>query len=72
MDLRAEFLIQHALSGFDIEYGEALELLRNADGLTNEQSAKRDIIVAAVDNLIYFAVAEEQQMARELPSLDDE
>jgi len=72
MDLRAEFLIQHALSGFDIEYGEALELLRNADGLTNEQSAKRDIIVAAVDNLIDFAVAEEYQMARELPSLDDE
>lgn len=72
MDLRAEFLIQHALNGFDIGYDEALELLRNADDLTDEQSAKRNIIVAAVDNLIDFAVAEEYQMARELPSLDDD
>ena len=71
MDLRAEFLIQHALDGFDIGYNEALELLRNADDLTDEQSARRNIIVAAVDNLIDFAVAEEYQMARELPSLDD-
>lgn len=72
MDLRADFLIQHALSGFDMGYDEALEILRNADGLTDEQVAKRNIIVAAVDNLIDFAVAEEYQMARELPSLDDD
>lgn len=72
MNLRAEFLIQHALSGFDIDYDEALEMLRNAEGLNNEQSAKRNIIVAAVDNLIDFAVAEEYQMARELPSFDAE
>ena len=72
MDLRAEFLIQHALSGFDMDYDEALELLRNADGLTDEQSARRNIIVAAVDNLIDFAVAEEYQMAMELPSLDND
>lgn len=72
MNLRADFLIQHALSGFDIDYDEALEILRNADGLTDEQSAKRNVIVAAVDNLIDFAVAEEYQMARELPSLDDD
>lgn len=72
MNLRADFLIQHALSGFDIDYDEALEMLRNADGLTDEQSAKRNVIVAAVDNLIDFAVAEEYQMARELPSLDDD
>lgn len=72
MSLRAEFLIQHALDGFDIDYDEALELLRNANDLTDEQSARRNIFVAAVDNLIDFAVAEEYQMARELPSLDDE
>lgn len=72
MDLRAEFLIQHALSGFDMDYDEALELLRNADDLTDEQSARRNIIVAAVDNLIDFAVAEEYQMAMELPSLDND
>ena len=72
MSLRADFLIQHALSGFDIDYDEALEMLRNADGLTDEQAARRNIIVAAVDNLIDFAVAEEYQMARELPDLDDD
>ncbi len=72
MGLRADFLIQHALSGFDIDYDEALEMLRNADGLTDEQAARRNIIVAAVDNLIDFAVAEEYQMARELPELDDD
>ena len=72
MNLRADFLIQHALSGFDIDYDEALEMLRNAESLNNEQSAKRNVIVAAVDNLIDFAVAEEYQMARELPSFDDE
>ena len=72
MNLRADFLIQHALSGFDIDYDEALEMLRNAEGLNDGQSAKRNIIVAAVDNLIDFAVAEEYQMARELPSFDDE
>lgn len=72
MNLRADFLIQHALSGFDIDYDEALEMLRNAEGLTDEQTAKRNVIVAAVDNLIDFAVAEEYQMARELPSFDDE
>ena len=72
MNLRADFLIQYALSGFDIDYDEALEMLRNAEGLTDEQTAKRNVIVAAVDNLIDFAVAEEYQMARELPSFDDE
>ena len=72
MSLRADFLIQHALSGFDIDYDEALEMLRNADGLTDGQAARRNIIVAAVDNLIDFAVAEEYQMARELPDLDDD
>lgn len=30
MNLRTDFLIQHALSGFDIDYDEALEMLRNA------------------------------------------
>ena len=72
MSLRADFLIQHALSGFDIDYDEALEMLRNADGLTDEQAARRNIIVAAVDNLIDFAIAEEYQMAQELPDLDDD
>lgn len=66
MALRADFAIHHALDGFNIEYDAALELLRNADeGLTEQDRAKRDIIVAAVDNLVDFAVAEEYQMMLE-------
>ncbi len=72
MDLRAKFLVCHALDGFDMSYEEALDLLRNQDGLTGEQEAKRNVIVAAVDNLIDFAVAEEYQMAMDLPDIDDE
>lgn len=72
MDLRAQFLVCHALDGFDMTYDEALDLLRNQDELTGEQEAKRNIIVAAVDNLIDFAVVEEYQMAMDLPDIDDE
>lgn len=72
MALRADFAIHHALRGFDIEYDEALELLRTADdGLSEIDKARRNVIVSAIDNLIDFAVAEEYQMAMELPDLDD-
>lgn len=73
MALRADFAIHHALNGFDLEYDTALELLRTAeDGLTETDKAKRNVIVAAIDNLIDFAVAEEYQMAMELPEIDEE
>lgn len=72
MDLRAKFLICHALDGLDMDLDEALDLLRNQEGLTGEQEAKRNVIVAAVENLIDFAVAEEYQMAMALPDIDDE
>ena len=68
MALRAEFAINHALKGFDLDFEEALEMLRESeDGLSEEDKARRDIVVAAVDNLVDFAVAEEYQMANELP-----
>lgn len=72
MALRADFAIHHALDGFELEYDTALELLRNADeGLSEHDKAKRNIIVAAIDNLVDFAVAEEYQMAQELPDIED-
>lgn len=72
MSLRAEFAIHYAFDGFGMEYSEALELLRQTEeGLTEEDKAKRDIIVAAVDNLVDFAVAEEYQMASELSDIDE-
>ena len=75
MALRADFLIHHAIDGFGGTYEDAIDLLRNYENLTPEQEAKRNVILAAVDNLIDFAVAEEYQMAMNLPDedeLDDE
>ena len=73
MALRADFAIHHALNGFGLEYDTALDLLRTAeDGLTAAEKAKRNVIVAAVDNLVDFAVAEEYQMALELPEFEAE
>lgn len=72
MALRADFLVRHAFRGFDMSYENALELLRNWDGLTAEEEARRNIVLAAMDNLVDFAVAEEYQMAMELPDLEDD
>lgn len=72
MSLRADFAIHHAIRGFGMEYEEALELIRFADDeLTDNEKAKRNIIVAAIDNLVDFAVAEEYQMADSLPDFDE-
>lgn len=65
--LRSEFALRHAFDGFGIEYDEALEIIRNKDDLSPEQETQRDILVAAVDNLVDFAVAEEYQAISELP-----
>lgn len=73
VELRSDFLIHHACDGFGIDYEEALELLRNAENLTPEQAAQREILVAAVDNLIDFATAEEYQAVSEtMDELEDD
>lgn len=66
MDLRAELAIHHAFKGFDIDVDEALMLLKNKNdkNLTKEDKDKRDRIIAAVNNLIEFAVCEEYQVAK--------
>lgn len=72
MALRADFAIQHALKGFDMDYEKGLALLKKADKeLTGDEKARRDIIVAAVDNLIDFAVAEEFNLCEECGFLAD-
>lgn len=72
MAARADIAIQRAFDGFGISYDDAVNLLRNADDLTNEQVAQRNIILAAVDNLVDFSVAEEYQMADDMAELEDE
>lgn len=71
MAARADFAIRHAFDGFGIEYDEALWVLRHADKLTDEQRVQRDILLAAVDNLVDFSVAEEYQLAEEVAEVEE-
>lgn len=77
VSLRADFAIQNAIRGFGMEYDEALELVRYFDArkLSKEEKKKRRILIAAIDNLVDFATAEEYQMLTEIPEeydLEDE
>lgn len=66
--LRASFLIDRVISGLAIDFDQALDLLRNHNNFTTDRDRQlRDILVAAIDNLVDFAVAEECAMADELP-----
>ena len=71
MELRADLAISHAFRGFNIDEEEALMLLKTLDdnNLTQEDKDKRDRIVAAVNNLIDFAVCEEYQVSQKADEL---
>lgn len=72
MEARADIAIRRALDGFGISFEEAMQLIRSADKLDNEQATQRKIILAAVDNLVDFAVAEEYQMADDMAEIEYE
>lgn len=63
-ELRADYLIAHAFEGFDIDIEEAILLLKskNDNTLTQQDRDKVDRLLAAVRNLIEFAVAEEYHL----------
>lgn len=66
--LRSSFLIERVLDGLKINPDTALKLLRkNNPSLTHRQKQERELLVAAIDNLIDFAAAEQWQMLEELP-----
>lgn len=73
MELRADLAISHAFRGFGIDEDEALLLLKNLDdnNLTKQDKDKRDRLVAAVNNLIDFAVCEEYQVAKQVQNVYD-
>lgn len=51
----------------------ALEILKNHNSFTTERERQqRDILIAAIDNLVDFAAAEEYSMLGELPETADE
>lgn len=67
MELRADLAISHAFKGFEVDEEEALLLLKNLsdNNLTQHDKDKRDRLVAAVNNLIEFAVCEEYQVTQQ-------
>ena len=70
---RAAFLIERVLSGMSLDFDEALTLLRNHnDFVTTTDRLKRDILVAAIENLVDFAAAGQYTMLMELPEELDE
>lgn len=65
--LRASFLIDRVLTGLRIDFDKALDLLRNHNTFVSDRERQqRDILVAAIDNLVDFAVAEEMAFMNEL------
>ena len=72
MKARADYAVRHAFEGFGISYDDALKLLEKEEDLTNEERVQRDILVAAVDNLVDFSVAEEYHVADELAEYTEE
>lgn len=66
--LRASFLIDKALRGLRIDFDRALDILRNRNAfISAREQQQHEILVAAVENLIDFAVAEEMTMLGALP-----
>lgn len=73
MDLRADFAIHHAIKGFGMEWDDALLIIQSdISSLTEEERNRRDVIVAAINNLVDFAVAEEYQMYEDVLDEYDE
>ena len=65
---RASQLIDRVLEGLNISFDRALDILRAHNGfITDQERQQRDSLVAAIDNIIDFAVAEECAMVDEMP-----
>ena len=68
------FLFEQLLRRFGIDLNEALDIVRNHDEsyLTPFEIEKRKALVAALDNLVDFATAEETQMYMDMEEQNDD
>lgn len=66
MQLRSEQAFKHACNGFGIGYEDALDIIKKYEDLTDEEKAKKEVLLAAFNNIIEFSVAEEIQMYNEI------
>lgn len=60
--LRAKIAISHAFDGFSIDYGDAISLINETEGLTDLEEEKKKRLIAAINNLIEFCVCAEYQL----------
>lgn len=60
--LRARIAISHAFDGFSIDYGDAISLINETEGLTDLEEEKKKRLIAAINNLIEFCVCAEYQL----------
>lgn len=68
ISLRASFLLDRVFDGMHMDFDKALNLLRNHNEFTSlQEKEERDILVAAIDNLVDFAAAQEYTLMKELP-----
>lgn len=70
--LRISSLLENVLDGLKLDFEGALNLLRSRnDFMTLKDKQQRDILLAAIDNLVDFAVAQQNTMLGELPKKVD-
>ena len=71
-ECRAEWAIDYAIIGLGIDREKALELVRvpDDDTLTQRDADVRDRLIAAIDNLIDFAVCAEYQLYKDVERLN--
>lgn len=66
--LRVSSLLESVLTGLKLDFDGALALLRNKNAFVSlRDKEQRDVLVAAIDNLVDFAAAQENTMLGELP-----
>lgn len=67
ISLRTASLYSRILEGLNMSFDHALSLLRNHNDFTSlRDKEERDILVAAIENLVEFAAAEEYAMMNEV------
>lgn len=67
LTLRSSFLIDRVIKGMNIDFDKALDILKNYNNhSTSLEKQKRDILIAAIDNLIDFSAAQEYAMIEDI------
>lgn len=71
--IRSDFMLHRAFAAYGMDFDKALEIVRSQEkDLTERERADRDVLVAAIDNLIDFSTAAEYHAVNDsLEEMDD-